>query len=286
MGETISSSEIPIESLPSRTKRVIKSKVYKALRLPIIDVLKFILNAGLVFIYTCLGLLAQDWISKGAVSLENFGLSALISIVLLLITYLRERIVTSSANKKIIDSKLIFECLDGAIIKLRDYLTERKGTTKYFSSLLCTVERLTFILLKDYGSQEYDITANLMVPKVINQGKEILELKYRGTCLRGRQGKRELVVNRTDPAPGAVVAFMNSVTAYIPDISKYPNDKYFGKDCPYRSVLSIPISLKSGVKYILNIDSLHPDAFISAEVINKVILPTIDPLLNLFLIEK
>lgn len=286
MGETISNSEIPIESFLSRTMRGIKSKVITALRLPMIDVLKFIVNTGVVFTYTCTGLLAQDWITKGSVTLDNFGLAAIISIPLLIITYIRERIVTSAANNKIKDSKLVFECLDGAIIHLQHYLTNKKGKRRYFENLLSIVERLTFILLKGYGSQELDITANLMVPKVINQGKEVLELQYRGTCLRGRQGKRELEVDETAPAPGAAVAYLKKKAVYIPDVFRKPNSTYFSKDCPYRSVLSIPISLNSSVKYVLNIDSLRSDAFISDEVINKVILPTIDPLLNLFLIEK
>lgn len=250
------------------------------------DALKFVGNFLLVFTYTFLGLFAQDWISKDKLTADNLILSAIISFLLVVITYIRELIVTSSANEKVKHSKLIYECIDGAITKLQEYLSDNSGKHKYYTALLNIAERMTFINLMDYGFVENDFTANLMVYNKNKYDEEELILKYRGTCLAGRVGTRKLSINRDDPSPGAVEAFCSKEVVYLPDISKSPIKEKFGENRPYKSILSIPIPLRSDTVFILNIDSLHAEAFISRDVINKLILPTLEPLLNLFLIKK
>lgn len=251
------------------------------------DFLKFIFNSLLVFSYTFLGLLAQDWAAKGQITPENKNISALISFVIVGITYIRERFVTSYANNRTKRVELTYECLDGAITKLRNYLIKKKGgKSQYFTDLLHVVESLTFIQLKDFGFIESDFTANLMVYNRKRNGDEKLVLKYRGTCLTGRDGQRTLIIDRNNPSFGAVDAFCRNSVVYLPDITKSPLKEQFGENRPYKSILSIPIPLKSDAKFILNIDSEHPEAFVSEKIVNKVILNTIAPLLNLFIIEK
>ncbi len=191
--------------------------------------------------------------------------------------------ITRKKEEQIRGSKIIYDCIGGAIDQLIQFKAVDEGDKdRFINDLLRYTEKIVFLVLRDHGFDEGEICANLML---LREGNT-LDLAYFGTFLHGRE-RLQLIIDPDNLLPGAPEAYYYKKVMYIPNTTSRKYKQYFDENKPYRSIISIPIfNLEKDVFAVLNIDSDRPRQFISKDFINKKILPSITPLISLLQLEK
>lgn len=112
-----------------------------------------------------------------------------------------------------------------------------------------------------FGVESKDLKVNLMVPtRKGKRGKISLELVAFAVEDSSRGVRNRKLPVKGGPRPGAVAAYLDNTPQYIPDTHAVEG---MDKNRPYRSIISWPIQRNGDGPPlgIVNIDSVHPDAF-------------------------
>ena len=278
-------------------KNLWKSIVKKIENYSLLDIIKFFINFILTFLYSAitlyLALIFQLGISLLAfneISPENWRIIIIGAFSLVILTYIRERIITKEKEQVIMGKNIAFRLIQSAIECIAECnMRSQRERNNSISTILKTIEHAVSVALYDLGlSSNHDeqICANIMVKNTSSEG-DILKLKFWGTKWGGRE-EIILPLNENNIIPGAPKAFFSDRTIYIKNTMSRTYKQYFDSNKPYRSIVSIPIHGKENrVFCILNIDSDEVDKFGSKDRIDKKILPTLNPYFSLLkLMEK
>jgi len=261
--------------------------VKKRHSLTILDIGQFLLNLTIVYVIFTGGLLLSKWFDlqpNQTFTDKQWRIILLGSLPFVFFTYFREMYITSKKERQIKERKIIYDCIGGAIEQLIEIKSRSlEVRIHYITELLKYMEKVVFLILKEYGTSTGEICANLMM---IKENPLRLELMYFGTFLSGRK-KITIPVVADVLVPGAPEAYSFHKTTYINNTMSDEFRKFFDENKPYRCIISIPISDTEGhIFAILNIDSDVPDQFVAKDFIDQKIIPTINPLLLLLKLEK
>lgn len=250
------------------------------------DVGTFVLNFVVTYVLMGASLYVSTLLSLQQdqnMTVRQRWIVALGAVCLVVITYGRELVVTSRKNRQIRESKLIYDCIGGAIEQLIEIRRSTPAETRrYVNELLKYTEKIVLLVLREYSIPAGELCANLMVRR---EQPDRLELEYFGTFLAGR-AKITLGIDPSSLIPGAPEACYYRKVMYINNTMSPTYRRFFDEAKPYRSIISLPIEEDGSVFAVLNIDSHIPDQFMSSDFINKKIIPAVSPLVALFRLEQ
>ena len=166
-------------------------------------------------------------------------------------------------NDDLINSQTFSSCLRDISLAIEESRTHSEiGFDEKIREIRRDLLRLMVVAAEDITRVPSNKTcANLMLPE-FNQNTQATVLKLHGFSQRdmGRGVINPIIVDETNPSPGAVTAFTSGVTQYIENTDDFP-EQFIEKH--YKSFLSYPILLDGASKAIgvVNIDSEAPYAF-------------------------
>lgn len=261
--------------------------VRKRHSLSVLDIIHFAVNFTIVYVVFAGSLYLSkrlDLPPDGELTLAQWGIILFGSIPLVAFTYVRELVITRRKERQIKERKLTYDCIGGAIEQLIEIKTRSLDVRiHYITELLKYVEKVVFLVLREYGISTGEICANLMQKR---ENPPRLELTYFGTFLSGRK-KITLSLSPKEMAPGAPEAYCYRKTMYVDNTTSDKYRRFFDQTRPYKCIISIPVLDSEGEPFaILNIDSDIPNQFVGKDFIDKKIMPTINPLVRLLILEK
>jgi hypothetical protein len=249
------------------------------------DLFRFAVDFFLGFFIFAVEFTGATVLTLGNTSLQPFHWAAVVvfSGIAISIAYLRERVVATGKERKVIKGRLIFQLLSGLITQYKEYKGKSHAErVAYLAQVLRFAEKAVEAVLRESGYPVGEICSNVMV---LSPSGDKLSLEYFGTFTSGRE-KITLPVDCKHPLPGAAAAVCQRKVIYIENTLAPEYGGHFREDKPYRSIVSIPIKENPRVEDsriigVLNIDSDIPSQFVSVDYIRKRILPSIEPFIML-----
>ncbi len=273
-------------------KKALKLLLLRIQSVNLLDTIGFVFNFLIVFSLAALPLYYSQIVELDvcltcitSLQTHHWRIIVVGALFIVVITYIREMIITRDKEKKLQNKKIMYDLVEGAIESLTHCNHRSKIEKKEcVNSILRFIEKTVVQILRDLGTNFDDkICANIMVKK---PNPERLALEFFGTMWGGRE-KRELALDENDIQPGAPEAFYTNKVMYVDDTTRRKYKKFFNTEKSYRSIISIPICENGDeVIAILNIDSDVAYIFRGRDIINKQILPVLQPFLSILKLMK
>lgn len=228
---------------------------------------------------------STNWRFSEIYNHDNFLLAAVLVGAVILADYFKDFHKDRRRVKERGKEEVIFEQLAGLIRDLsRPLYREKDNYARFIDRILHATENMARIVYKKPDGSRERLSANLMV--VSSQAPPVLEIKYWGTQLEGREDL-QLEVDLESPAPGAPTAFVTQEPQYIPDTKASEVQEHFPQDKDYRAIISIPVTIEDGSVFaVINIDSSEENGFDSMQTISKRLMPRLKPLVHLLKLHK